>query len=119
MVKFQVFFKLKNQENKAHNKNRHFVFSFLVWSLQSNVAINNVCDIFLFYSYQEVGFKSSNLFCRFAHYDNPRLFIRPAKEEVLFYQPRITVFHDILTDKEMATLINISKSSVSVYVKEA
>ncbi|XP_038060089.1 prolyl 4-hydroxylase subunit alpha-1-like isoform X2 [Patiria miniata] len=40
--------------------------------------------------------------CHYRHYNNPRLYIQPAKEEVIFDHPRLKIFHDILNDVEIA-----------------
>ncbi|XP_071808106.1 prolyl 4-hydroxylase subunit alpha-1-like isoform X1 [Asterias amurensis] len=39
--------------------------------------------------------------CRYNHYNNPRLLLRPAKEEVVFDHPRLIIYHDILSDYEI------------------
>ncbi|XP_022104753.1 prolyl 4-hydroxylase subunit alpha-1-like isoform X2 [Acanthaster planci] len=40
--------------------------------------------------------------CRYQHYNNPRLYLQPAKEEVVFDHPRLIIYHDILDDREIA-----------------
>ncbi|XP_072045869.1 prolyl 4-hydroxylase subunit alpha-1-like isoform X2 [Amphiura filiformis] len=60
-----------------------------------------------------------SLYCHFTHYNRPRLFIRPAKVEVLNKKPPVIQFHDILTKKEMAFIKktaepHLSKSRVAI-----
>ncbi|XP_072046852.1 prolyl 4-hydroxylase subunit alpha-1-like [Amphiura filiformis] len=49
--------------------------------------------------------RATNMICRYNHYNKPRLFIRPAKEEMLSNEPHVVLFHDILTDTEIDLLI--------------
>ncbi|XP_072045346.1 prolyl 4-hydroxylase subunit alpha-1-like isoform X2 [Amphiura filiformis] len=59
---------------------------------------------------EDIGVKhATNLFCRYNHYNKPRLFIRPAKEELVSHEPRVVLFHDALTDKETNLLIAKAK----------
>ena len=55
----------------------------------------------------------SVLMCRYRHYDNPRLFIQPAKEEVVFDHPRLIIFHDILNDAEIKKVKSLAAPRVS------
>ena len=59
-------------------------------------------------------FPHSGLYCRLAHYNRPRLIIRPAKEEIVFRKPKIVIYHDILTDVETERLIKMAEPRVSV-----
>ncbi|XP_052769082.1 prolyl 4-hydroxylase subunit alpha-1-like isoform X2 [Mya arenaria] len=44
------------------------------------------------------------LFCRYRTNDHPLLFLSPAKEEVLYFNPYIAMFHDVISDKEIKML---------------
>ena len=53
--------------------------------------------------------------CRFVTNDDPFLVVAPFKVEELNLSPYIVVFHDVLSDSEIATIKSLSKPRVSVW----
>ncbi|XP_013383378.1 prolyl 4-hydroxylase subunit alpha-3 [Lingula anatina] len=51
----------------------------------------------------------ARLFCQ---YKNTLVPIRPVKEEVLYLDPRVSIFYDVITDKEAAILLELAKSKM-------
>ena len=52
--------------------------------------------------------------CSYQHYGRPELFIRPAKEEVVFHRPYIIMYRQILSDQEMSIVKGIAAPRVSI-----
>lgn len=46
--------------------------------------------------------------CRYVHNNNPRLLLKPAKEEEVYLNPWIVVYHDVVSDKEIDTIKRIA-----------
>lgn len=63
-------------------------------------------DLILFQSPKEL----SRLFCYYKATDDPFYFV---KTELANFQPRIFLFHDIISDDEIGFLRNISEKEVS------
>ena len=52
-----------------------------------------------------------NLKCRYINY-HPFLYIAPVKEELLHENPHIWLYHDVITDKQIAYIKNLSSEAV-------
>lgn len=46
--------------------------------------------------------------CRYVHKNNPRLLLKPAKEEEVYLNPWIVIYHDVVSDKEIDTIKRIA-----------
>ncbi|XP_022316920.2 prolyl 4-hydroxylase subunit alpha-1-like isoform X1 [Crassostrea virginica] len=46
--------------------------------------------------------------CRYVNKNNPRLLLKPAKEEEVYLNPWIVVYHDVVSDKEIETIKKIA-----------
>lgn len=63
---------------------------------------------------QRTSRRQRTLSCRYSTGGgNPRLILRPLKEEVEWDEPRIMRYHDIISDKETEILKNISRPQLS------
>ena len=51
--------------------------------------------------------------CRYQNYGHPLLMIAPAKEEVIFDRPKLIMFREMLTDKEMKIIKGMAAPRVS------
>jgi prolyl 4-hydroxylase len=45
----------------------------------------------------------SKLKCRYINY-HPFLYIAPVKEEIVFDDPKMWLYHDVITDKQIETM---------------
>ncbi|XP_077999578.1 prolyl 4-hydroxylase subunit alpha-1-like isoform X2 [Glandiceps talaboti] len=45
--------------------------------------------------------RQRKLKCRYRHYNRPYLYLQPAKEEVVFDKPKLTLYRDSLSDEEI------------------
>ncbi|XP_072248287.1 prolyl 4-hydroxylase subunit alpha-3 [Leuresthes tenuis] len=50
---------------------------------------------------QPMHFENPRLFCDFFTNNNPMLLLRPVKREVMSLRPRVVLYHDFITDKEV------------------
>ncbi|KAM4567186.1 prolyl 4-hydroxylase subunit alpha-3 [Odontesthes bonariensis] len=50
---------------------------------------------------QPIHFENPRLFCDFFTNNNPTLLLRPVKREVMSLRPRVVLYHDFITDKEV------------------
>ena len=50
----------------------------------------------------------SELLCRYSTGQHPYLTIGPVKEEEIYLDPRIVIFHDIVSDSELDTVKSLS-----------
>lgn len=55
---------------------------------------------------------SSQLKCRYVHRNNPYLLIAPFKEEEVYKDPRILLYHEVLYSNEIETVKNMAKPEV-------
>ena len=46
--------------------------------------------------------------------NNPRLLLKPAKEEEVYLNPWIVIYHDVVSDKEIETIKKIATPKVRV-----
>ncbi|XP_052687863.1 prolyl 4-hydroxylase subunit alpha-1-like isoform X1 [Crassostrea angulata] len=51
--------------------------------------------------------------CRYVHNNNPRLLLKPAKEEEVYLNPWIVIYHDVVSDKEIDTIKRIATPLLS------
>lgn len=51
--------------------------------------------------------------CRYVHKNNPRLLLKPAKEEEVYLNPWIVIYHDVVSDKEIDTIKRIATPLLS------
>lgn len=56
----------------------------------------------------EKPFLKKELHCKYFHNDHPYMILQPSKLEVIHDKPYIVVFHDIMSDDEMQTVIELS-----------
>ena len=56
----------------------------------------------------------SKLFCRYSYGQHPYLTIAPYKEEDVFLKPRILLYHEVLSDKEISTIKELATPRVSL-----
>ena len=54
---------------------------------------------------------ASQLKCSYATYD-PYLIIGPVKQELLYLDPLVIMFHDVITDKQIETMKKLSTAKV-------
>ncbi|XP_051167902.1 prolyl 4-hydroxylase subunit alpha-1-like [Leptopilina boulardi] len=47
--------------------------------------------------------------CRYVHHDIPFLKIAPFKEEDIYLEPRVVMFHDVISEEEIDTMKDMSK----------
>ena len=50
----------------------------------------------------------SQLLCHYSTGQHPYLTIGPVKEEEIYLDPRIVIFHDIVSDNELQTVRNLT-----------
>ena len=50
----------------------------------------------------------SKLYCRYKR-DHPYFKLRPLKEEVMYFEPFVAVYYDIVTESEMTTIRRLAK----------
>lgn len=50
--------------------------------------------------------------CRYVHHDIPFLKIAPFKEEDIYLEPRVVMFHDVISEEEIDTMKDMSKHMV-------
>ena len=53
--------------------------------------------------------------CRYVTNYNPLLYIQPVKEEELYLDPYIAIYHDVASNKEMDILKELVYPSVGIY----
>ena len=54
----------------------------------------------------------SQLLCRYSSGRHPYLTIGPVKEEEIFLDPRIVIFHDLVSDTELETVRSLAAPSL-------
>ncbi|CAF0977447.1 unnamed protein product [Adineta ricciae] len=52
--------------------------------------------------------REAKLFCRYRHNNHPLLILRPVKEEQVLDQPAIFLFHDVISDAEIAEIKSLA-----------
>jgi prolyl 4-hydroxylase len=57
--------------------------------------------------------RASKLLCRYRHNNHPYLLWRPIKEEQLFDEPPIFLYHDIISDKDIHQIKSLAMPRVS------
>ena len=57
----------------------------------------------------------SRLVCRFRHNNHARLILSPIKEEDVYRDATIVLFHDIVSDKEMKVIMDLATPRVSSF----
>lgn len=60
---------------------------------------------------------TSKLKCSYATNNNPYLLIAPFKMEEAYQQPKIVIYYDVITDKEIETIKKISQPKVIVLIR--
>jgi hypothetical protein len=53
-----------------------------------------------------------NMKCRYNQGGNPYLRISPVKEELIFEKPKILIYHDIISDKEIEIVKRLARPKV-------
>ena len=61
--------------------------------------------------------RQRKLFCRYINY-HPSLIIAPVKEEIIYDQPKIWVFHDVISDKQIEILKTLAFPKVVLNFEE-
>lgn len=59
-------------------------------------------------SFQLPPKREAKLFCRYRHNNHPYLLLQPAKEEQVLDEPVVFLFHDILTDSDIAEIQSLA-----------
>lgn len=70
----------------------------------SEVLLANLSNNGFFQDYK----LKHKLKCRYVHKNNPRLLLKPAKEEEVYLNPWIVIYHDVVSDKEIDTIKRIA-----------
>ena len=86
-------------------------------NLKINVYFANHKRKFCFANHKRKFFKISaerlsKLKCRYINY-HPSLLIAPVKEEIVFDNPTIWVYHDVVTDKQIETFKKLGGPKVN------
>lgn len=55
---------------------------------------------------------TSQLKCRYVNNNNPFLLIAPFKLEEAYLQPRIVIYHDVMSDNEIETIKRLAQPRV-------
>ena len=58
----------------------------------------------------------AQLVCRYRRH-KPIFYIRPLKEEILNVDPKVVVFHDVITDSEIAKIKELATPRVKHYTQ--
>jgi len=58
--------------------------------------------------------REAKLFCRYRHNNHPYLILRPVKEEQVLDEPAIFLFHDIVSDKDIAEIKALATPKVCI-----
>jgi len=58
-------------------------------------------------------FENPRLFCDFFTNNNPMLLLQPVKREVMSLRPRVVLYHDFITDKEVEDVKRLAQPGVS------
>ncbi|CAF1329145.1 unnamed protein product [Adineta ricciae] len=59
--------------------------------------------------------REAKLFCRYRHNNHPLLILRPVKEEQVLDQPAIFLFHDVVSDAEIAEIKSLASPKIANY----
>ena len=59
--------------------------------------------------------RQRKLFCRYINY-HPSLIIAPVKEEIIYDQPKIWVFHDVITNKQIGIMKKLAFPKVVIFL---
>ena len=54
----------------------------------------------------------SKLYCNYAESKSAFLRLQPVKQEVISFQPKIVIYHDIISDEEIETIKVLAKPKV-------
>lgn len=57
--------------------------------------------------------EEKRLICAYVRGNHPRFILSPNKVEVLSYDPAVVIYHNIITNKEIDYVKNVSKNNVS------
>ena len=93
--------------NSCAEKIFRFAFG-LTFKLSLKVFLNN---------YPKQLTRHAKLKCRYIHYA-PALFIAPVKEEQVFDDPPIWVYHNVITEKQIETMKQLAKPKVFILFKK-
>jgi hypothetical protein len=65
-----------------------------------------VCGVFQLYKHRH------KLVCRFRTNNNPLLVLQPGKEEEMYLDPYIVLYHDVIADHEIAVIKQLATPRV-------
>lgn len=74
---------------------------------------------YTFFLWTEVFFylqnfpESQDLTCNYYTNNNPYYLLQPVKREIVFKAPRIVLFHDVMTDREIEIIKALAQPRVS------
>ncbi|CAF4756549.1 unnamed protein product [Rotaria socialis] len=82
------------------------------------LELNEVCKALCRQNRAKLSHKhQAKLFCRYRHNNHPYLILRPVKEEQLFDEPTILLFHDVVSDTDIEKIKVLATPQKSTIVK--
>jgi len=63
--------------------------------------------------------KEARLRCHYFTNNNPYLLLGPIKEEEAYLNPRLVIYHDVLSDNEIETIKKLAQPRVSLVVNKS